>query len=116
MKRTNFAACHACSRQSYIESSRVNCSICTENLLASQATVDSDNSSIQNPLVFLLKPIELFLFLVGLPIGLIFGVEISNKSKFRLFGAVVITVILLGRLGIGLQLAGGAVLVALALA
>lgn len=82
-----------------------------------QALQDSKNIEqvVLKGFSYLLKPVVFFLFLLGYPLCLMFGVGLKNSNKVRAFGLIALVIILVGRLGAGPQLASAAVLVAVAL-
>lgn len=65
-------------------------------------------------LKLILKPLGVILALLGLPICFLFGVGLSDRRRLQLFGGVALFVLFIGRFGIGPQLAGAAVVLAVA--
>lgn len=66
-------------------------------------------------LQFTLKPLGMLLAFLGIPLCFLFGLGLSDRRRLQLFGGVAILIMLIGRFGVGPQLAGAAVIVAVAL-
>ncbi|MEZ4490017.1 MAG: hypothetical protein R3F51_20750 [Cyanobacteriota/Melainabacteria group bacterium] len=93
------------------------CPACTRADFREICICDEEIPDRQPPgwLRFLTVPLGGFLFVLGYPICFFFGVGLENRSRIRFFGALALLILLIGRLGAGPQLAGAAVLTAVAL-
>lgn len=93
------------------------CPACTRADFREICICDDDLPDRKPPgwLRLLTVPLGGFLFVLGYPLCFLFGVGLDNRNRIRTFGAVALLILLIGRLGAGPQLAGAAVLTAVAL-